>query len=178
MDLFDEYRDVLAFNGRDQITRRGTLPLEQRIDFTQYVPKRRGAAITQPIPNTTDDRMRTIHPVRDRLHDPGRRLGTDERPITLTISRIANADRNPTDAHRLDHSRMHHSRTKHRELRGLIVRNDGNRPRARYKIRIRSLHAINIRPDLYLISLQRRADECRGVIGAAATERSRNARER
>jgi hypothetical protein len=113
--------------------------------------------------------------MRDCFNDPDRRLATDERPIAVTISRIAHADRNPTNAHRLDHSRMHHARTEHSELRGLIVRNDRNGARARYEIRIRSLNTINVRPDLNLISLQRRTDKCRRVIGTAATERRRNA---
>jgi hypothetical protein len=46
---------------------------------------------------------------------------------------------------------MHHSRTEHSELRGFLVRDNGNGPRARYKIRIGSLNTIDIRPDLYLI---------------------------
>ena len=118
--------------------------------------------------------------MRDRFDSSRRRFAfwSNERAALLRHARIADADGNRILNRGLNSFRMQNFRAEVSKLGGFAVRQTIDCLRMRNYSRIGSQHAGHVSPDLYLIDVECGANQRRGVIRAAASERRRHALQR
>ena len=110
--------------------------------------------------------------VRDRWP---RRFRGDQRASNFGIARIENADRDVRRHRGQDRGGMQHLGAEEREFRRLIKRKLRNDLGAGHQARVRGQHAVNVGPDLNLRCAEARANDGRGVVGAAPAQRGGDA---
>ena len=96
-------------------------------------------------------------------------------PDALGREAVADPHGNACLFHGTQRFRMQHLGAEIGELGRFAVGNFGNRARLGHEARIGGEHAVHVRPDDDFIGIERRAQDRRGIVGAAAAERGENA---